>query len=112
MDAIPPGFSRRDEGGAALILREDVADALVAAGVAEPESLRARAAATYQGRGNPFGVDVRGAGRVFVRQYMHGGALRHVTSDFYRGESRFLSELAVLTDAARAGVPVGEALGV
>lgn len=112
MESIPPGFSRREARGAALVLRDDVADALVAAGIAEPETLRARAVASYEGRGRPFGVEVSGAGRVFVRQYLHGGALRRLTGELYRGESRFVGELRALTDAARAGVAVEEALGI
>lgn len=112
MRPIPPGFSRRALDGADAVLRDDVAEALVAAGVADPESLRARAAARFEGRGRPFGVAVRGAGRVFVRQYLHGGALRKVTGDLYRGEGRFLGELDSLVAAAKANVPVPEALGV
>lgn len=112
MRPIPPGFSRRALDGADAVLRDDVAESLVRAGVADPESLRARAASRFEGRGRPFGVDVRGAGRVFVRQYLHGGALRRVTGDLYRGDGRFVGELAALVSAAEAKVPVAEALGV
>lgn len=112
MEPLPPGFSRRSTGGAETVLRDDVAEALLAAGAAEPESMRGRAAASFEGRGRPFAVEVPGAGRVFVRQYLHGGALRRVTGDRYRGEARFVGELRALTEAARAGVPVPEALGV
>jgi tRNA A-37 threonylcarbamoyl transferase component Bud32 len=112
MELVPPGFSRRAHAGASLVLRDDVADGLVAAGAAAPESLRTRASATYEGRGRPFGVDVPGAGRVFVRQYRHGGALRRITGELYRGDGRFLAELSALVDAAKAGVRVAEALGV
>ncbi len=112
MRPIPPGFSRRALDGADAVLRDDVAEALAGAGVADPESLRKRAATRFEGRGRPFGVDVRGAGRVFVRQYLHGGALRKVTGDLYRGEGRFLGELEALVAAAAAKVPVAEALGV
>jgi hypothetical protein len=112
MEPVPPGFSRREQGGASLVLRDDVAEALLAAGVASPETLRTRASATYEGRGRPFGVEVPGAGRVFVRQYRHGGALRRVTGELYRGDGRFVAELAALVRAARAGVRVVEPLGV
>ena len=112
MDTVPPGFSRRVVTGARAVLRDDVADALLAAGVAEPEKMRARALARYEGRGRPFGVEVPGAGRVFVRQYLHGGALRKVTGELFHGDGRFLGELRALTDATRALVPVPEALGV
>jgi tRNA A-37 threonylcarbamoyl transferase component Bud32 len=93
------------------VLRDDLADALIAAGAASPESMRGRGAAEFEGRGRPFSVEVPGAGRVFVRQYLHGGALRRVTGDRYRGDARFLAELRALDEAARAGVPVPEALG-
>jgi hypothetical protein len=112
MGELPPGFSRRSIDGAALVLRDDVADALVAAGVASPETWRARASATYAGRGRPFGVEIADAGRVFVRQYLHGGALRRVTGERYTGDARFLAELSALVDAATAGVPVETPLGV
>jgi hypothetical protein len=111
MEPLPPGFSRRSTGGAETVLRDDVAEALLGAGAAEPESMRGRAAATFEGRGRPFAVEVPGAGRVFVRQYLHGGALRRVTGDRYRGDARFLEEVRAMSDAASAGVPVPEALG-
>jgi hypothetical protein len=49
---------------------------------------------------------------VFVRQYRHGGALRRVTGELYRGDGRFIGELTTLVDASRSGVRVPEALGV
>ena len=112
MEPLPPGFSRRSTGGAETVLRDDVALALLAAGAAEPESMRARAAAEFEGRGRPFSVEVKGVGRVFVRQYLHGGALRRVTGDRYRNDARFVGELRALAGARSAGVPVPEALGV
>ena len=47
VDAVPPGFSRHELRGSALVLRDDVADALIAAGVHDPESMRPKATATY-----------------------------------------------------------------
>ena len=108
----PSGFSRREIAGATLVLRDDVAEALVAFGVAEPDSLRARSEAEYEGRGAPFGVDVAGVGRVFVRPYLHGGLFGRLTGDWHAGDGRFLDELRVLTAARAAGVPVPEALGI
>lgn len=111
MAAPPPGFRRASVDGAEAVLRDDVAGALLAAGIAEPESLRAGAAAVYRGRGRPFGVDVPGAGRVFVRPYLHGGVLGPLTGDRHVGDGRFAQELAAHVEAAAAGVPVCEALG-
>lgn len=111
MAGLPPGFERRTDGGADMVLRSDVAAALVAAGIADPECLRRRASATYRGRGEPFGVAVEGAGRVFVRPYLHGGVLGRVTGDLHAGDGRFASEVAAHVAAAAAGVPVCDALG-
>src|SRR5262245_39729437 len=111
MDAIPQGFTRRADGGAVVVLRDDVAAALLAAGIGRPDALETRASAGFEGRGHPFAVDVDGVGRVFVRQYLHGGALRGVTGELYQGDGRFLAELTAHVEAARAGAPVAEALG-
>jgi len=112
MAEMPEGFVMRKEGESTLVLRAEVAKGLLAAGLAEPEGLRASAHAGYEGRGRPFAVEVEGVGAVFVRPYQHGGVLRRVTGDLYAGDGRFLDELRVLVDADRAGVPVPEALGV
>ena len=112
MSEAPSGFVERTVDGATLVLRDDVADALVGAGCARPESLRPRAHATYAGRGEPFGVDVPGAGAVFVRPYLHGGLLGKLTGDVHAGDGRFREELAVLAEARAAGVPVPEPLGI
>lgn len=95
-----------------MLLRADVAASLVAGGIGDPETLRGAAAATYRGRGRPFGVAVAGVGRVFVRPYLHGGAFGRITGDRFASDARFAAELAAHVDAAAAGVPVCEALGV
>lgn len=107
----PRGFSRVVEGVAETVLRDDVAPALRGAGIADPESLRPAASATYRGRGRPFGVDVVGAGRVFVRPYLHGGVLGSLTGDLHAGEARFADELRAHLEARAANVPVCDALG-
>jgi hypothetical protein len=112
MPDAPSGFVQRELDGAMLVVRDDVADALVAAGFADPESARAHADTHYEGRGEPFGVDVPGVGRVFVRPYLHGGLLGRLTGDVHAGDGRFREELAILRDARGAGVPVPEPLGI
>ncbi|MCG3133098.1 MAG: 3-deoxy-D-manno-octulosonic acid kinase [Planctomycetes bacterium] len=108
---LPRGFVRRSSGGADMVLREDVADAL-AASLADPASARLRAVREFRGRGRPFSVEVPGAGRVFVRPYLHGGVLGRVTGARHVGDGRFLGELRAHVDAEAAGVPVCRALGV
>jgi hypothetical protein len=49
---------------------------------------------------------------VFVRPYLHGGAFGRITGDRFASDARFAAELAAHVDAAAAGVPVCEALGV
>ena len=107
----PPGFERHAASGAEVLLRTDVAAALLACGIADPDTLRLRADATYRGRGKPFGVEVDGAGRVFVRPYLHGGMLGRVTGDLHAGDGRFAEEVQAHLDAAAAGVPVCEVFG-
>ncbi|MCE9636276.1 MAG: lipopolysaccharide kinase InaA family protein [Planctomycetes bacterium] len=104
-------FVRASTGGAETFLRADVAPCLLAAGIADPESLRGRSTATYEGRGRPFGFDARGVGRVFVRPYLHGGVFGAITRDRHAGDGRFESEVEAHVAAAAAGVPVCEALG-
>jgi hypothetical protein len=112
MSRVPPGFSRHERDGALLVLRDDLAAALVDGGIADPDALRSRARATYEGRGRPFGLEIDGVGRVFVRPYLHGGWLGRLTGDRHAGDRRFVDELRALEEARRAGVPVCEPLGV
>lgn len=107
----PPGFVRESLDGVEIVLRADVAPALRGAGIEDPERLRAGATSTYRGRGRPYGLDVVGAGRVFVRPYLHGGVFGRVTRDLHAGDGRFAAELAAHLEASAAGVPVCEALG-
>lgn len=95
-----------------LVLRDDLAAALVDGGITDPDALRGRARATYEGRGHPFGLEIEGVGRVFVRPYLHGGWLGRLTGDRHAGDGRFVAELVALDEARRAGVPVCEPLGV
>lgn len=111
MRDVPEGFRRISADGAALVLRDDVASALTAAGFADPAALAASAPRRYRGRGAPFALDVPGVGAVFVRPYLHGGLLGKVTADRFGGEQRFADEVATLARCAARGVPVPEVLG-
>ncbi len=108
---LPAGYVRRENSDATIVARADLVDALVAAGAWHPETLRGAAQATYEGRGQPFGVVVAGIGRVFIRPYLRGGLLSRLNPDRYPGEGRFLAELCALVEAAEAGVPVCSPIG-
>jgi 3-deoxy-D-manno-octulosonic acid kinase len=113
---IPPGFIVRKKDGISLVLREDIADALEAAGVARPEEAAVTAGdATrrFEGRGKPASFPVPGTGlRVVARRYLHGGLLSGITGGLFPGAGRFLRELRLLQDLTADGVPVPEPLGL
>ena len=115
-DAIPGGYGTWSEGDTTLVLRTDLADALRAAGVADPDAAAAAAGAaarTFQGRGRPVSFPVPGAGlRVVARRYLRGGLLRGVAPGLFPGSGRFLRELRVSDALCRAGAPVPEPLGL
>lgn len=114
--AIPDGFGTWREGGTTLVLRAGAADALRAAGVADPvaaATAAGTAARTFQGRGRPVSFPVPGAGmRVVARRYLRGGLLRGVAPGLFPGAGRFLNELRAADALFRAGAPVPEPLGL
>jgi 3-deoxy-D-manno-octulosonic acid kinase len=115
-EQVPPGFEVETEGRGTLVLRSDLAAALRAAGIADPEAAAAAAgpaARTFAGRGAPVSFPLPGTGlRVVARRYLRGGILRGLAGDLFPGAGRFLHELRVAADLLARGVPVTEPLGV
>jgi hypothetical protein len=113
---VPDGYETLREGDATLVLRRDLAAALRAAGVADPEgAARAAGAAarSFEGRGRPVSFPVAGAAiRVVARRYLHGGLLRGIAGGLFPGAGRFLRELSAAEALRRAGAPVPEPLGL
>lgn len=114
---IPPGYAAVREGRTTLVLRADAAEALRAAGIADPEAAAAAAGAearTFQGRGRPVSFPVPGSPglRVVARRYLHGGILRGLTGGLFPGAGRFLRELATADGLFRRGAPVPEPFGI
>lgn len=111
MTPLPDGFSLHEIEHGRAVLRDDLAEALLAAGVADPDSL----ATDDHARGrvpHPI-VELGGEqGRVVVRRCVHGGLLGKLTGRLFWGESRGLNELRVSTAARERGVPVPEVLGL
>ena len=106
------GFEERAFGGAAVILRSDLANALMDAGVEEPEAMVARLGERrrFAGRGHPALVDLpTGDGAalpVVVRAYRRGGTLRGLFPPTFFSGDRARVELEALGAAAVAGVAV------
>jgi len=116
-DAFPAGYETLRDGRRTLVLRAELAGALRAAGVADPEDAAAAAgteARTFEGRGRPVSFPVPGVRglRVVARRYLHGGLLRGLTGGLFPGSGRFLRELATADGLFRAGAPVPEPLGI
>ncbi len=115
--AVPEGFRVLREDGDTLVLREEWADGLVAAGVRDPEGAALAAGEGvrhFDGRGRPASFPVPGVDglRVVARRYLHGGVLRGLTGGLFPGAGRFLRELRLLEDLHREGVPVPRPAGL
>lgn len=110
MAPLPPGFSTRPIECGWAVLRDDLADALLAAGVATPHVLTP--AAWVQGRRPHPVVELADARRVVVRECAHGGLWGRIAGCSFWGASRALQELAVAAGARERGAPVPEVVGV
>lgn len=106
----PPGFTRVERAGAVLVVRDGLADALVAAGIDDPEALVARSPAPLVGRGRLARVDLGAAGRAIVRPLLRGGLLGKLVRRVSFDRARALSELRVSAEAAARGAVVLDVL--
>jgi 3-deoxy-D-manno-octulosonic acid kinase len=107
---VPPGYVRIDRDGAALLLREGLEDALLAAGVAFPEDVVARSPAVgLAGRGALSRVEIPG-GRAILRLYWRGGLLGKLVRRLSLDGDRAANELRVQAEALARGAPVTEPL--
>lgn len=109
MRPLPAGYERIEHAGARIVLRSDLREALLAAGVADPVGLIARQPARDKaGRAALARVELEEIGPVLVRALTRGGLLgklvRRVSWDSTRAES----ELVVSATAAERGASVAE----
>lgn len=101
----PPGFARRETGGAGLYAAPSELDALVAAGLDRGEGWpRAGGPGGGTGRG-PVAVVETGAGTLFLKRMRRGGLLARFRGERFRGHHRLLANLVVPSAAIARGVP-------
>ena len=111
MASLPEGFSSHEIEHGRAVLRDDLEEALLAAGVADPDALTT--GDRVRGRVSHPIVELGGdQGRVVVRRGVHGGLLGKLMGRLFWGESRGLDELRVSTAARERGAPVPEVVGV
>lgn len=106
----PEGFRTCQVDGATLILREGMADALLAAGVHDPESLVRRFPSAHRGRAALARLDLGGVGAI-VRCLHRGGLFGKLVRRVSLDRTRALAELVVSARAAARGARVLEVLG-
>jgi 3-deoxy-D-manno-octulosonic acid kinase len=107
---LPTGFRRLEVDDAVVVAKDAVADALLAAGVADPEALVLRSPAALAGRGRLGRVELPGAVVAIVRPLLRGGLLGKVVKRVSLDETRALAELTVSVEAAARGASVLEVL--
>ncbi len=103
----PPGYERREVNGALLVLRSDLAEALVTAGVDDPEALVRRAPSELRGRGGLARLEL-GDASVIVRPLRRGGLLGLFVRRCSFDPRRARAELEVSAAAAARGAAVLE----
>jgi len=110
MPSLPDGFSSHEIEHGRAVLRDDLAEALLAAGVADPDALTT--GDQVRGRVSHPIVELGGEqGRVVVRRCARGGLLGKLMGRLFWGESRGLIELRVSSEARKRGAPVPEVVG-
>lgn len=109
MKAVPEGYERVEHAGATIVLRSDLREALLAAGVADPVGLIARQPASDKaGRAALGRVTLEGEGPVLVRALTRGGLLGKLVKRLSWDPARAENELVVSATAARRGAVVPE----
>ena len=109
---LPAGFTRLElpDEDTVLVLREGLADALVAAGVQDPERLVREAPSGLQGRAKLARVDLGPEGPAIVRALTRGGLLGRWVRTLSLDPARAQEELRVSAQAAARGARVLDVL--
>ncbi len=116
-NALPEGFVEERRGGVRVVARAEFRDAIVAAGFLDrdpdPDGEAAPdGPAGPAGRGRLVRIPLPAGGALLARLYRRGGLLGPLLGALHLGAERPLRELRLTVDAAAAGVPTLEAVGV
>lgn len=106
----PQGYTRVERDGAMVVVRSTLADALLGAGIHDPEGLVERSPSALVGRGRLASIDLGQGVRAIVRPLLRGGLLGKVVRRVSFDPRRALSELRVSTEAAARGALVLDVL--
>jgi tRNA A-37 threonylcarbamoyl transferase component Bud32 len=112
---LPHGFSAIKMGKTELLIKDRYKDRLMEREIHNPEALirRQRDKAQFmEGRGVlvSLPIEEKGAERMIIRHYEHGGIFRALTKDLFLVGSRPFRELVITEMARKAGLPTIEIL--
>jgi hypothetical protein len=117
---VPAGYSRIDEPRGIIVGRDDVAGALREALRAAPPgaptlhgySASVSGARALQGRDTTYAYPLAGTSRrIVVRHNRHGGLLRSITGDLFRGATRAPKELDIALGLEELNIRTPAVLG-
>jgi 3-deoxy-D-manno-octulosonic acid kinase len=107
---LPAGFVEVEVDSAQVLLRSDCRQALLAAGIQDPQALVRRAPSELRGRGALASVALEDGGRAVVRPLTRGGLLGKLVRRVSLDRDRARAELLVSCGAAARGARVLEVL--
>src|SRR4051812_49104071 len=111
---VPAGYTLVRDGGATIVGRNDVIDAVLEAYRASPPDARSlhgfasrvTGARRMQGRDVAYAITLpHSEMAVVVRHNRHGGLLRSITGDLFAGGSRTEQELIIALGLAKLSIP-------
>lgn len=105
--AVPEGFHKIDHGRQRAIVRAGLEEVFAPTSLAAAEE-----SSRYLGRAPLRSIRLPDGGSGLVRRYLHGGALRFLTGEwFFTWPPRPFRELAITVELRRRGIPTVEPCG-
>jgi hypothetical protein len=108
---VTPRFRTEAIGRRRLEVREDLADAVISAGLADPGAWESRLAAGSgpAGRGRMARLELPGSIALLLKRMRRGGLAAALWRDRFAGTRRLLANLRLPSEAARRGIPSPQA---